>query len=331
MKLKRKLLIQCDRPEAEAQFPKRFEKIAIDLDEGISKKEYVEKQIIKSINKYNCKLNISEIEYVNINNQFEDIITTSYTGVIVEDIEIQKNEEVKYKEKDCYIWNDEDKCYARKIIIHVFLSPPTEDGRNILFTQSIFPATIDYMIDFIHSPSYTITNHPMYFINIINKRITADTLIKRLESIIATGFEYIEVFDNNTINPSEVASDIKSFIRKHEKDYEENNAIFSTEYYEINFDLKEIKIKTDRLRVGEYLIEKNVKGVNMFDFNGSGEKFYWIEILPIVILGCNNNYKIDFSNLEEFYNSNIDRFSDNGGKIQRFDKLIKFIKKITFS
>lgn len=321
--MERKLLLQ------KSKFPAKFEEIEVNPANGISKQKYVEDKIIQSINEYNYKLNISSIEYDDIQNQFKDIRTSDFTGVIIEEIEIKETEKDRYDNEKYFLLNSGDKWLVRRILTYVFFSDSNESSRSSLFTQSIFPTTIDYMMDFISSPSYTIVNHPIYFVNIINKKITANSLIKRLASFIVLGFEYIEVFNNNTINSKEVPIDVKNFIKKYDNTYKEDDLIFSSNFFEVNFDLKTIKIKTDKLVVGDFL--KQNASTGKISFNGSSEKFYWMEILPIIICGCNNDYKIDFSDLEYFYNSNVNNFSSRDDKIKRFPILIEYIKKITFS
>lgn len=321
--MERKLLLQ------KSKFPSKFGEIVVSPANGISKQKYVEDKIIKSLNEYNYKLNISSIEYDDIQNQFKNIRTSDFTGVIIEEIEIKEIEKGRYDSDEFFVLNTQDKWFVRSIVAYIFLSDSNESGRSSLFTQSIFPATIDYMLDFISSPSYTIVNHPTYFVNIINKKITANSLIKRLASFIVLGFEYIEVFNNNTIDSKEVPTDVKNFIKKYDNAYKEDEPVFSSSFFEIDFELKKIKIKTDKLVVGDFLKQNTATGT--IGFNGSSEKFYWMEILPIIICGCNNDYKIDFSNLEHFYNSNINNFSSRDDKIKRFPILIEYIKKITFS
>lgn len=306
-------------------FPEKFSKVEVLPPDGLSKEEYVEEKVITAINKYNPKLNITKVEYANLNDQFSQIHSSKFAGLIVEDKEIQVVEKEKYSRLGCYIWNENNRWFARRILVYVFFTIPKEESRNILVAQSIFPELIDYMGDFLSSPSYTIANHPVYFVNIINKNITAQSIIKPFAGIIAAGIDYIEVFPT-TINPKIVPKDVEGFVKKYEPDCKKSDTYFSTEYYEVDFKLKRLKIKTSKLVIGDHL---EIKG-NYIQFNGSSEKFYWIQILPIFLIACRDNYEIDFLELENFYNSNKDKFSPRSDKIPRFDTLIKFMKKLTF-
>src|SRR5699024_4745471 len=95
-----------------------------------------------------------------------------------------RSQENDYKELDFTIWNDSNQLYAMRILAYVFFTIPKEQGRNILVAQTVFPELIDFMEKYMPSPSYTISNRPIYFINIINKIITANSVLKPLIGII---------------------------------------------------------------------------------------------------------------------------------------------------
>ncbi|MBP1971344.1 hypothetical protein J2Z83_003483 [Virgibacillus natechei] len=309
-------------------FPEKLELIDIETPENLLKQSYVEQQVLKSINTYNPKLKVKKVEYINLRTQFPQVRVSKFTGLIVEDVEIQKEDETRFSNAGYFVWEINNKLFARKIVNYVFLSEYKEKGRNVLFSQSIFPAIIDYMGDFLSSPSYTIANHPIYFINIMNKEITAQSLLKRLAGIVAVRFEYIEVFAE-TINPKTVPMDVQGFVKTYEQDYVQGQSTFSSDYYKVDFSLRKLTLNTNKLVEGESLIRK--QDSTELQFKGSNEKFYWMEIFPIIILACRDGYDVDYSNLEHFYNSNVDKFSETDEKLQRFSILLQFIKKLTFS
>lgn len=306
-------------------FPEKFGNVEVKPPEGISKQEFIEQKVIDAINEHNPKLKISKIEYDNLNSQFPDVYTSKFAGLIVEDKKIKESEKERFKKLGYHIRNINNEWFARKKLIYVFLTNPKEVSRNILVAQSIFPTLIDYMGKYIDSPSYTIANHPIYFINIINKKITALSVIKPLAGIIAAGIDYIEVFPL-TINPKSVPKDVESFVRKYEENCKDFSSTFESNYYQVDFKLKKLKIKTTNLVIGDYL-ERNGE---FLQFKGSSEKFYWMGILPIFLLACEDGYDIDFSELEKFYNANINNFKKNNEKFHRFKLLLDYMKKLTF-
>lgn len=305
-------------------FPEKFRKVEVTPPAGLTKQEYLEQEVLEAINTYNPKLKLTKVEYTNLRTQFPDVQPSKFTGLIVEDIEIKETEQGRYSQLGYFIWDDSTEWFARKIVMYVFLTNPKEESRNILVAQTIFPAFIDYMNDFINSPSYTIANHPIYFINIINKTITAQSVLKPLAGIIAAGINYIEIFPT-TINPKTVPLDVESFVRKYESGC--TGSTFATDYYEVDFTAKKLKLKTTNLVLGGH-IERN--GAYL-QFKGSYEKFYWMGILPIFLIANQDGFEIDYSELENFYNTNIGNFNPSNEKFHRFSILIKYIKKLTFN
>lgn len=308
-------------------FPEKFENSSITVPIGMIKKDYIEKEILDSILKCNFKLHISKIEYLDkIKDQFEQLETGTYAGVIVEDTKIDPIDEYLCKENGSFVWNQENSKFARKIVAYVFLSDYKVNSRNSAIAQVIFPEIIDYMKLYIESPSYAIANHPIYFINIFSEEITADSIIKQIAGMIILGIKYIEVFKEN-MELKDIPRNITDYINRF---YLGNMGVdkkYSCEYFEVDFEKKMMTIKTDKLVPGEYLVVKT-KNPLKYDFNGSSEKFYWLEIMPIIFLARENNFIIDYSLLEKFYSDNENRFSKKNEKLQRFYVLIEFIKKI---
>lgn len=307
----------------ESGMSNRFDKVEVSPPAGTSKIDYLERKVLKAINLYNHKLKITRIEYGDLNDLFPEVEASKYTGLIIEKQEIIEVEEEDYSRLGYTVREISDQWYAMKIVAYIFFSVPKEKGRNTLVAQSIFPEFIDYMDRFIASPSYTIANHPIYYINIINKEITARTVLKPLAGIIATGIYYVEAFPS-TINSNDVPYNLKGFVEQYELGYNPLHSRFVSDYYEIDFALKELKIKTFPTRF------LNMTGTN-FQFKGSSEKFYWMEILPVFLMACKEGYNVDYSELEDFYDSNIGHFTSRNEKFPRFLKLLNYIKKLNFN
>jgi hypothetical protein len=319
-RMNRKLLLSS------TGFPEKFISSSITPPNGVSKQSYIEEEIIKAINKYNSKLNISSVKYENIRGQFPHLnFFGKYAGLIVEDIEIREVQEDEYKRKGCFVWEFNSQWYASKSVIYVFISDNGIRGRNIT-AQLFFPELIDFMELYISSPSFSIANHPIYFINFLNERISASSIIKQIAGMIVSDIDNIEVFHRNT-DLTNVPNNIREFLIKFVRDFTVNQAVYITENYEIDLQNKITKIKVDKLIIGDYLEYKNGTD-SEYTFKGSSEKFYWIEILPIAILSWKSGYSLDYTSLEDFYNSERVNFSQNDEKIERFNLLIQFIKKL---
>lgn len=305
-----------------AAYPNAFENIEIEsLD--YSKQIYVENKILEVIKEKNKKFDIDGIEYCRISERFPNFQETNYSGAIVEVFNITEREKESYYSDENYIFEKEGNIFVQQLWAYMFLSVPREQSRSSLISQSIFPPLIDFMNIYRDSPSYTIANHPIYFLNIINKNITAASIIRKLAGLIAMDIVYIEVF-TTTLNTNEIPKDPKAFLHKfNDCSYDDNS--FQNNCFYIDFENKIFRIKTEDLIVGKYLILKDNGNI---DFHGSDEKFYWMDLLPMLMLSLKYNYEIDYSDLELFVTSKRDLFSNSNKKIERFEILLNYIIKL---
>lgn len=309
---------------SDSGFPAKFNSSNISPPSGISKQQHIENKIIEKINNYNPKLKVFNIEYLKIVEQFPDLdFLGKYSGVLVEDIEIEQAQEEDYRNREYFVWESGNQYYARKIIIHVFIADLQSFGRSS-FCQLFFPVLIDFMKLYYSSPSFLIANHPIYFINLEPKDYP-ESIIKQTAGTVVSDIEYLEVFNTNS-KLAFVPDDIRQYLNIFEEDFISSSSIYSSDNFEIDMLNKIAKIKTTKLIVGDYL---EIKTNGKYDFIGSSEKFYWIEILPIIFLSIKNGYTIDYTDLEVFYYSNKSLFSLNSDKIERFLILINFVKKLT--
>ncbi len=291
-----------------------FDKYFYNIDTKVqNKKEYIEKLLIKKINAFNKKLNVQEVLYELLSLQFPYYKKDGRNGAIVEDIEIQETEKNYYTQKGYYVFNKDSQTYARHILEYVFLTPQKEASRNIFISQTIFPAVIDYISDYLQSPNYTFANHKIMLINTVNKGITANSIKQECASFIAIGMDYVVLFDVPYIETKDVSKDLKSFI----KQYDKYSDLYENQYYKIDFLRKSFKIKTDDVR----------KNITDNDFNGSHEKFYWVKVLPMALLAYNSNFKVDYSEYKQFCEEYSTIFSVKSKKFQRCKIILNYFEK----
>ena len=306
-------------------FPAKFSEIEIE-GYGEDKIKYVENMIIKKINEYNYKLNLTGIIYEDINKQFSRVKTSNYTGAIIQDIEIPNNEMENYAKRGFYILKKDNKLFARNIIEYVYISSPTADARNSAISQIIFPTHIEFMNEFKDSPTHYVADHGFMFINIIGKKITAQTILRHIASLIKIKFDYVEIFNNST-KKDDIFTDIKNFINyyysnsKLESYYNYDTDVFDNECYKIDFSKKEFYICTEYL---ESCIQYDLT-TRKYSFQGSSEKFFWMEVYPMTIYAYNSGYIINYDEYENMCNK-LFNYSD---KISRCIYLLNYIKKYT--
>lgn len=310
----------------ERSYPSKFNEIKdINAPANVSKIKYIESYIIKSINEYNNKLNISEITYENLDTQFSNIHTSNSTGAIVEEIDILDSQKELYAQKDFYVYSKENKFIARRIVEYVFISLPTEASRTAFCSQVIFPTLIDYIQTYINSPSYSAANHKFMFINIVNDKITSKYILRPLAALIKIGMDYVDVF-KKSILIEDIPNDLKTFMQIFENNfdskYDSSLQLFNSKYYSIDFKNKILKIKKEYI---EDNIEQKKNG--FYDFKGSSEKFYWITIYPTAIFAYNSNFTVDYSEYIEFCDKYDRKFNNNSDKFSRFKFFIIYFKK----
>ncbi len=151
-------------------------------------------------------------------------------------------------------------------------------------------------------------------------------ILRHLASLCASGMEYVEVFDNVSVNPASIPHDIKSFLYEYASDYSskynvETN-IYEDDYYRVEFANKLFVWKAASMIAK--LVSKTKTTV---DFNGSAEKFYWIETLPMALFAYNQGYKIDYTEYSNFVATYAVKFSPTSDKFARCRTLLSYIEK----
>lgn len=287
------------------------------------KQSWVESKILSAINLKNPKLKLDCIEYCNIRERFSNFIDSNYAGLIVEEKEIWEEEREVYTARNYFVYEREEKIFAQRPWIYTVMTSSIEGGRNVFISQSIFPTLIDYMELFKDSPTYEIANHPIYFVNIVNKEIVAQSIIEPIHALSLMGVCYIDVF-NSTPSVTEKTLSLKEYILKFDNsNFDEQNQRYSCDKYDIDFERKTFYIKTDDLVVGRYLVQRNPH----IDFNGSSEKFYWMNTLPLIIRAFVEKFSVNYEALQTFCERK-NEFSQQSSKFSRFETILSYIKKL---
>lgn len=308
------------------EFPNRFNSVLVTPPPGTSRIQYTEKKILDSLNQYNGKLNVSKIEYLKIEDQFPNYKIGKPNGVLIEEFEINSALISQYQVNECYVYNRGGLNICRRIMMYIFVSGADENTRTAFISQTVFPTLLDYAEVYLPSPSYSIANHKFCFINILNKTITANMILRHLASLCAAGMDYVEVFSNNSITPKEIPRDLRAFLQEYASDYSSKydalTDIYEDDNYRVEFKNRLFIWKASKMASTKI----EVKGTKT-DFKGSSEKFYWIETLPMAIFSYDIGYKIDYTDYSNFITNYKSRFSAKSDKFARCEILLKYIKK----
>ena len=245
--------------------------------------------LIETLNKRNYKLKIQSVE--------EDDLKTKHnleqkrTAIIVNEFEGVQN-----------------------VLAYVFFTTDVIGSRNSLVSQSIFPDLVKATGLLINSPSFALLNHPIYYINVINDSISANTILRDFALLSASGFNYVELFHHNVIDITKIPQGINKFVKKYYDD-----AGIERKHFELNETAKTFKIK---------VIISDLLNDSEDDFNGSEEKFFWTQILFISIIAAKSGFQIDFVEYENFINTYEPRFSTGSKKMLRCKTILNYLKKL---
>lgn len=312
------------------QFPDAFLLAGVVPPAGVMKIPYVEQKIIQAVNTYNPKLQVQKIEYAAIEAQFPYYKKGKANGVLIEEFEIHPARSSVYRRNGCYVYTRGTKCMCRQILLYLFVSDAGEDTRNAFVSQTVFPTLLDYAADHLQSPSYSIANHKFCFINILNKKLTSKMILRHLAGLCAAGMEYVEVFGKDSVVPGDIPRGMKEFLARYASDYaakyHAKTDVYEGEHYSVDFAKKTFVWKTASL-LGDIIPKRSAKKSSAVDFNGSAEKFYWIEILPMAILAYKQGYKVDYSEYGKFVAAYRTRFSPKSEKFARCEVLLKYMEK----
>lgn len=327
----RKLLLQ------DVDYQRKLGGIAVTPPQGMSKLQYIESQLLQSINSKNPRLNVSSIQYMDIKSLFPEFVGSKYSAIIVDEVKVHSRPTQQIDDSRYYS-DISGNLMQQRIIAYVFTSPATKnEGRNITVTQDIFPYLLDHTEKYINSPSYTYSNHPLYYISIMNHTGTLPaSILENYSKLILLGIEFVELFPTG-VNGSNMSNDVYGVINDiaNLPGSRKNFALIqSTDDYRFDMANKSLKILSDSLLVN---MSTDTLGSKMEiaangnpEFKGSSEKFYWLNVLSMFELALQNNYEIDYSELWDWYNQNqVVNLFGNSQKFKRFESLLKYFDKKT--
>ncbi|EIA5045348.1 hypothetical protein RNS23_03100 [Staphylococcus pseudintermedius] len=273
-----------------------------------------EKKILNRINEYNYKLEIEELRYEDISKLFPKANLPSYlhNGIMVREYEVDSNYKII---NDCeeVLFEKDNKCFLRVIDAYVFTTMTKNDTRNGYIAQMLFPTLTELMAKFIDSPNYNLLNHPIYVLNVYDKDLPKK-IQRNIVQMKVMGIHYIQVFKNLN-NYLEREYNFQSFLKTF---YSIENGKVDTS----DFTLDTVN-KTLEVKVNDNML--NDKG----KINGSYEKFYYIEVLPIILLSYKNNYSIDLKKLKDFIIRIKGQSKVVSKKVQNLEVIVNYIIKYT--
>ena len=232
-----------------------------------------------------------------------------YFGLIMELTEIQAGELVTTENLFGYV----GKLYKFTIFGYIFMSLNEVPSRNTFVSQIIFPELIKLIKETQDAETFEISGKPLFFINFVNKRITARTILKDLELIRLVGINIIHLFDG-----AELDIDLSRSIG-------EFNAKYSQNIYNYSESTNEISLKLDELQ-RNILINNN----GSHYYQGSSEKFYFLSALCIAKFACNIGVRLNLDEINRFRTLYANELANpNNSKFAYTDAIFKYLEKLS--
>ncbi|MCM1046742.1 MAG: hypothetical protein NC417_14655 [Candidatus Gastranaerophilales bacterium] len=313
-------------------YPEAFRGADVAVPEGGDRQAYLETRILKAFNEYIPKLQLVSVEYGNIRQQFSRAKAGITSGVIVEEFEVPWESVSRLQGEGNYVFERDGRMFARRLAAYVYMPLPSAEGRvegrNAMISQTLFPTLIDYMEEYMGSPCYTPANHPLYLVNISQKDFTAATIRRAVASLAFIGFRYIDVFKEEharAIDLREVPKDLKLYLKQYDAHFQE--------YYDADTDQYEspyvrIRFGEKKFWVKKQAVEERLRFQDgVYQFHGSDEKFYWMEIYPLTVAAYDQGYQVDISEYREFCQYYGSRFAAGSEKIRRCQILLRYLEK----
>src|SRR5699024_8569925 len=158
--------------------------------------DYVIKLIIKQTEKFNKHIKITDVVF-DKTNMVTGISRTISQSRLYNQIKIEKNQKNYYKDSNYEVFEVDEDYYAKQTLAFVQHSSMTEQGRNTTIAQDIFPIMAEYMNLTLLHPNYYYANLPMYYIHLVNKEYSADTIQSNLLILKLMGVFVIDIFEKN--------------------------------------------------------------------------------------------------------------------------------------
>jgi len=312
-----------------AFFPEKLDRVVdyydIDGNPVFMGRDKVELAIKKKLNRFNSAMSIESIEYVDIKERFQSVEAGCYTGLIVEEKEITPSEKEPHQSKGEYVyWDCEDNAFkAQKIFAYVFISPEKVQARNSFVSQAIFPELLDYMERYLSSPSFTIANHPIFFINISKEQIKAKSIIRNFIGLELLDIRYFELFGPSFDPHTDMPTVFEDLLIEY---YNCTKMPCRTDWFEVNGLHRYFSFDFSKFVPGG-LLELNSSG--NVQFHGSNEKFFILNALPVAVWALKAGYDVDLSSFETFCkNEGPYKFSVTDKKFPRVVTMYKYLKKL---
>ncbi|KJY52960.1 hypothetical protein [Bifidobacterium kimbladii] len=251
--------------------------------------------IKNSINKFNPKMSISHVCFVNKNSSFPVMkqCKSKYFGLIAEPVKPTKKP-INSDDKDDYWVDAQGNIYST--CVYVCLTVPKISSRDVFVAQQLLPALCFLMDRTITSPTHTLTDHPIYLVDlVVQEKKIPESSLRYLRAAALANIGIISIANS----PMPLSTDIT--VQQYITEWGHYNN------FECETESQSVAIKKDHF--------ENIKG--------SEEKFNILNMLGGFFLARRLGYHVNYSELEQYLLA-----TQLGGKLDRVRTIIQYFDKL---
>lgn len=207
-----------------------------------------------------------------------------------------------------------------RAVLYLFVAIEST-GRNVFVTQTIFPGLCALIDEMKAAPGIAFSSHPVYFLDLASGPMPGSVL-RTLKLFTAMGLGYVPVY-RTEFDPADVPRELEALLQA------TGDQRAGRPYYSVDAENRMLTYTKSQFRPGQ-LLEEGATPAN-WKFNGSSDKFYWSEVLPVAAVAAHSGFRIDCSEVVSYLAAV--RADSGGAKMStKFDRtvaLFQYIKKIS--
>lgn len=207
-----------------------------------------------------------------------------------------------------------------RAVLYLFVAIEST-GRNVFVTQTFFPGLCALIDDMKAAPGIAFSSHPVYFLDLASGSMP-DSVRRTLQLFTAMGVGYVPVYRAD-LDPAAVPRELNALLQA------TGDQRSGRLYYSINPGERLLTYMKSPFVPG-VLLEKNATSAN-WSFNGSSDKFYWSEVLPVAVVAAHSGFRIDCSEVVSYLTA-VRAASGGARTSKKFDRtvaLFEYIEKLS--
>lgn len=207
-----------------------------------------------------------------------------------------------------------------RAVLYLFVATESS-GRNVFATQTVFPGLCALIDEMKAAPGIAFSSHPVYFIDLALGGMP-DSVRRTLQLFTAMGVGYVSVHRAN-FEPAATPRGLEALLQT------VGDQRVGRPFYSLDVENRMLTYTDSKFKPG-HLLAPGATPTN-WTFNGSSDKFYWSEVLPVAVVAAHSGFGIDCSKVVS-YLSGVR--ADSAGAIMsvKFDRtvaLFEYIEKIS--